>query len=220
MKMKNWQNKPNEKKLRMKGWSKRTVDLILIVLVVIVAATFLFVWLPQFFPQVFGSILILTGEYEKPVAVKLEAAIKCSYYSCAKGCDASEINELTILVGGQERNCRDICLDKATNGKMCGEDNAIKAAITEAKGELLQKQDMPFVRCLGEIENCGGPVGFRDFIFFQKGVLKENTQENENCPLGPRSYPGFKRTVVESGTYNVWTSEANIVGGLVINVCK
>src|SRR3989304_7572108 len=212
--------------MKVKGISgSLVVTLVLIAIVLIVAINFVITQGFNNFPLVWPIFNQVTGEYDKPAANKLDSAIKCSYFRCTKGCDAEEIKDLEINIDGETKKCKeDLCDPIQKVGKVCGQENAIKPSVTNEGGELLQKEDVPFIQCINfiEEESCGGIKGPQKYIALEKGVIVDKTQDTEACPrVGGSQRIGIKRAIVEPGTYSVWTSDSNIIsGGFVTHICK
>jgi len=220
-----WMKGVRMKRMRMKGIEgKFIVTIVLVVVVILLAVGFVISQGgPAKWPFVWALFNEATGEYNKPTADKLDAAIKCSYFRCVSGCNADEIKDLEVEVGGKIKKCKeDLCDPIQKDGKVCGQENALQATVSNADGELLQKENIPFVSCIRDEQNCGDIKGPEGFVVIIKEGIKENTaDESDFCRVPYPGHPGIKRVIILPATYKIWTSDYNLLagGGYVTHVC-
>lgn len=185
----------------MKGIEgKLIVELILVVVVIVIAVLLLLTQGgPEKWPWVWAIFNTVSGTYNQPAATKLEAVMRCSYYSCDKGCSAPEIQDLSVFVNGQTQNCKDICQSHQTNGKMCGSQNPLVATVSNADGEVLSDQETGI--CDYGVSQCASEhIGANiqtDIIKPQTITASSRVDCTESNNIG--------KAIILNGKYNVWS---------------
>jgi hypothetical protein len=203
------------------GW------ILVIAAVVVLCLIFLVIITPNLnILDILSKLLTGGGTPPAPEAVVLQYALQCSYYRCVKGCNSDEVKRLKYSATENSFDCSEFCKPEFTDtgtadGKVCDDNakaNPVTAEVVASGGEKISLDKLNFAFCLTKVDSCGSGVNYPNFVFIEKSSVKDETKIA--CRASGNPLSGFSAAIINDGSYKIWTTSYQIIGGWATYVCS